>query len=326
MSSPVFASAEFAGSAGAELVDPLRRHSTATDQVFRGAILVATDAGRASAAALRVASALSARDGLRVEAILVEEDLPALPDVCLGARALRLECLPESTRLGRVRRQLCTILEGSSWKLRVGFGRMGPTIARAARTSRASLILMGLSREGLARRLLGTGAVGRILQLAQKPVLAVPSTGRVLPHAAVAAIDFSPASVRAAREARDLLARPGTLHLVHVRPAAAENAEGIASWDAIDDADATIKLRELACELSTDGVTVLPRMESGALIESLSRVMSETGAELIACGARNQTSIERHLLGYVPLQLVLNAECSILIAPAVSCGAFEELR
>jgi nucleotide-binding universal stress UspA family protein len=289
-------------------------------------ILVATDGGRTSAAALRVARALAARDGIHIEAVVVEERFPPMPGACISADALRLEGVPESTRLGRVRAQLCSVLEGNSWKLRVEFGRIGPTIGRAARASRASLILMGMTRDSLARRLLGSSAIARVLQSAQIPVLAVPATARELPHAAVAAIDFSPASLRAAHEACNLLARPGTLHLVHVRPAKGERVSDIWGWDEIYGAGASVKLQDLGSELAESGVTVLPQVETGEVIGTLSRVASEAGAEVVACGARNPNAIERRLLGHVPLQLVLSAECSVLIAPcAPSRDAPEEL-
>ena len=324
MTRPVSAPKEFAGSACAELVDPLLRSAVDIDRQIAQPILVATDGGRAAGAALRVAAALAARDGRMVEAIVVDGALPSVPGVCIGAEALRLETVPESTRLGRVRQQLCTILGEDSWKLHVEFGRLGPTIARVARDSRASLILMGLSRDGLARRLLGNGAVARVLQSAQTAVLAVPATARALPHAAVAAIDFSPASVQAAREARDLLDRPGTLHLLNVRPADAGTVSEIAGSDAIYEAGVTMKLEQLAGELTTEGVRVVPRLESGTLIETLLRVASDVHAEVIACGARNPNVIERHLLGQVPIQLMLAGACSVLIAPNASAAESAE--
>ena len=191
-------------------------------------------------------------------------------------------------------------------------GRMGPTIARAARECGASLIVMGLTRVGLASRLLGSGAVARVLQSAQTPVLVVPATAPALPRAAVAAIDFSPASLRAAREVRDLLERPGTLHLVHIRPAPAWDIGG---WDAAYDAGVAIKLGELTRELTIEGITVVPRIESGSVLDSLLRVADEAKADVIACGNRNASIGEHHLLGHVPLQLMLEGERSVLMAP-----------
>jgi nucleotide-binding universal stress UspA family protein len=194
-------------------------------------------------------------------------------------------------------------------------GRMGPTIARAARDCGASLIVMGLTRVGLASRLLGSGAVARVLQSAQKPVLAVTATTRELPRAAVAAIDFSPASLRAAREARDLLQRPGKLHLVHVRRAPPAMGWDIDGWDAAYDAGVAIKLGELTRELTTEGITVVPRIESGSVLDNLLRVADEANADVIACGSRNANIGEHHLLGHVPLQLMLAGERSVLMAP-----------
>jgi nucleotide-binding universal stress UspA family protein len=194
-------------------------------------------------------------------------------------------------------------------------GRMGPTIARAARECGASLIVMGLTREGLASRLLGSGAVARVLQSAQTPVLAVPATARALPRAAVAAIDFSPASLHAAREVRDLLVRPGRLHLVYIRPSPPATGWDVGGWDAAYEAGVAIKLGELTRELTTEGITVVPRIESGSVPDSLLRVAYETKADVIACGNRNANIVERHLLGHVPLQLMLAGERSVLMAP-----------
>jgi len=318
MTSSVSTSVQFDGSAWSESIDPLFRNPADVDRQVARPILVATSGGKAASAAIRLAAELASRDGSEVEALLVERTLPSVPGVCVTAEALRLESVPESTQLGRVRAQLCAILGRRSWKLHVEFGRLGPTIARAARDAHASLIVMGLSREGLARRLLGSGAVARVLRSAQTPVLAVPATARGLPHAAVAAIDFTPACLQAAREARDLLARPGTLHLVHVRANDTEQVADVAEWDAVYATGVKAKLDQVTRSLATDGITVVPWIFVGTVIETLIRIARDVDAEVIACGARNANVIERQLLGHVPLQLLLSGECSVLIAPDAS--------
>jgi nucleotide-binding universal stress UspA family protein len=320
-------SAQFAGSACSELIDPLSRSASEVEPTAGGPILVATDGSSASAAAIRTTAALAARTGRRIEAVLIEGTLSSLPGVCIGARALRQEHIPPTTQLGRVREQLCTILVGDSWRLRVEFGRVAPSIARAARSTRASLIVMGSKSHGPARRWAGGDTIARVLQSTQIPVLAVAATARALPQAAVAAIDFSPASLRAAREARDLLARPGMLHLVHVRRTNDAMAGEMVGWDAVYAAGIATKLEQLATELTVDGVTVIPRSESGTLIETLLRVSAGTDAELIACGADGRNAIERLVLGKVPLESMYRAGCSMLIAPnASSLVASEESR
>jgi hypothetical protein len=85
------------------------------------------------------------------------------------------------------------------------------------------------------------------------PVLAISATARALPYVAVAAIDFSPARLRSARVARDLLARPGTVHLVHARHTPARNAAKAEGWDAKYGEGARVESERLASELAYDG-------------------------------------------------------------------------
>lgn len=279
-------------------------------------ILVAVDGSRASGAALHVAAALAARDCAPVEAVLLEGIVPSA-GASLGAETLRQESVPESTRLGRVRRQLCAILGTNTWTLHVEFGSFGPTVNHLARTTGASLIVLGLHRHRPAR-LLGSGAIARVLQSAQIPVLAVAPTARELPHVAVAAIDFSPASVHAARATRDLLARPGTLYLVHVRAAPSGDAAKVEGWDAVYGEGVSLELKRLASELALNDVTIVPRLAIGPLIETLGSTLRDVNAELIACGTHSLNAIDRIIVGSTPLELVRRAECSLLIAPHTS--------
>jgi nucleotide-binding universal stress UspA family protein len=301
-----------------EETDPLARSAVGVERRSTAPIVVAVDGSRAAGAALRVAAALADRDRAPVEAVLLEGIAPSGSGMSLCADVLRQASLAENTRLGRVRRQLCAILETHAWNLHVEFGSFGPAVTNVARSTDAWLIVLGLTRQRPARRLLGSGAVARVLQSAQIPVLAVAATARELPHVAVAAIDFSPASLRAARVARDLLARPGTLHLVHVRAARAERASEIEGWGAVAEAGVSLKLEELASELAADGVSVVAKLASGALIGALLGATRDVSAELIACGAHSVSAIDRFLVGHVPLELLQRVECSMLLAPSAA--------
>ena len=299
--------------------DPLARSAVGVQQSDIAPILVAVDGSKASDAALRIAGALAERDRAPVEAVLLEGMVPSA-GASLGADTLRQEFVPESTRLGRVRRQLCTILETNAWNLNVEFGSFGPAVTNLARTTRASLIVLGSRRHRPARRLLGSGAIARVLQSAQIPVLAVSATARELPHVAVAAIDFSPASLRAARATRDLLARPGTLYLVHVRSASADGGE-IEGWNAVYGEGVSLELERLASELAVDGVSIVPKLATGSLLRTLVAVVRDVKAELIACGTHSLNVVDRLLVGHTPLELLRRAECSVLVAPHTSSTA-----
>ena len=296
-------------------IDPLARSTVGVEQPVTAPIIVAVDGTRASGAALRIAAALADRDHVSVEAIVLEGLAPPGTGMSLSADALRQATLPESTRLARVRRQLCSILETHDWKLHVELGFFGPAVTKLARTSGASLIVMGLTRHRRWQQSLGGGAVARVLKTADIPILAVAPTARELPRVAVAAVDFSAASLRAARAARDLLARPATLYLLHVRPPSSEGSSDAESWDTITAEGAALELKELASELAADGVKVVPWVAGEPLIERLLTAAADVSAGLIACGTRSIGTLERFFVGHVPLELLQRAECSMLIAP-----------
>jgi nucleotide-binding universal stress UspA family protein len=302
--------------AGLEEIDPLGRSAMGVEQLSIPPLIVAVDGGEASVAALRVAAELADRDGTPVEAVLREGVAPAGSGVSLCASALREAPMSDRTRMGRVRRQLCAILETHPWSLHVEFGSFGPTVTDLARSTAARLIVMGLNRHRPARRLLGRGAVARVLPSAPVPVLAVAATARALPHVALAAVDFSPASVCAAIVARDLLAQPGTLQLVYVHPDGALASSELEGTAAILGAGISPRLKELAADLAVDGVTVDTRLTSGDVVERLLIIAREKGAELVACGVHGTNAVHKLPVSHTPLALLRRAECSILIAPS----------
>jgi hypothetical protein len=88
-------------------------------------ILVAVDGSRAAGAALRIARLLADRDGAHVEAVLLEGIAPS-GSASLSAEEVRQSLVPDATRLGRVRRQLCDALEATTWNLHIELGSFGP--------------------------------------------------------------------------------------------------------------------------------------------------------------------------------------------------------
>ena len=118
-----------------------------------------------------------------------------------------------------------------------------------------------------------------------------------------------------AKAARDLLARPATLHLIHVRPTLRTAVADIEGWDEIYDAGVTAKLDKLARDVSGNGVIAYGRIVSGKIAESLLRIAGDVRAGLIACGTDSLNTLERLILGRIPAQLLRGAECSVLVAP-----------
>jgi nucleotide-binding universal stress UspA family protein len=96
-------------------------------------------------------------------------------------------------------------------------------------------VVLGLGRHSPIDRILGSETALGVLRRAGCPVLAVPAGGAATFRRAVAAVDFSAASVRAAEAAAALLEPDATLALVHVRPETsallAGGAAVLAAWE-----------------------------------------------------------------------------------------------
>jgi nucleotide-binding universal stress UspA family protein len=188
-------------------------------------------------------------------------------------------------------------------------------IPKIALEMNAALLLIGLSRRGRLDRLFSGETTVAIIRGARVPVIAVPPQVRAMPKHAVAALDFSPASLSAASLAAKLLAREGTLTLVHVR-----SFEGISARDGdmvdIYRAGADAKLDEAVRELRRrtrrriDTVTL-----GGPPGESILTYSRRARCDLIALGGHEKGLMDRILLGSVRTTVLRGAKCSVLIAP-----------
>lgn len=307
-------------------VDPLARSSAISTPALSPPLLIATDGGASTAAVVRIASAIANRRGGVVDALVVEPPFPApVTGVHFNDTLLEQESIPPGTRLGRVRDQLREGLRGKQWGLHVEFGRAGPTIARAASESGARLIVLGLGREHSLPRLFGETTAERVLRHASVPVLAVSPEARALPHTAVAAIDFSPASIRAALATRDLLEPPATLCLVHVRKVDDQPASDVEGWGEVYDAGVSIQLERLGEQLALPGVSVQGRIDNGSVARAMLQIAREMGADLIACGSHGAHVLDRWILGSVAARLLRASSCSVLVAPAHGTYESEEM-
>ena len=98
----------------------------------------------------------------------------------------------------------------------IRFGGIADEIARVARERDATLVVVSAApHQRLNRFIAGERAV-QVLRGSTVPVLSVPPGFSTLPRNIVVAVDFSPASVRAAQAALLLLGKGGTLTLIHI--------------------------------------------------------------------------------------------------------------
>lgn len=285
----------------------------------RGPVVVATDGTEAAAGALRLARRLELRDGAPVAVVTVVEPIPVF-DAGFGASLPEAE-IHDSRRRAmeeRARGQLREI-RGSegAWPLHVVDGLPAPAVVRKARELEARMILLGLGRHGMMERFLGTETAVRVVRLADRPVVAVPGDARRLPRVALAAVDFSPFSIRAARAGLGLLKSPARLHLLHVTSGGTDSLPfQDEDWREKYRRDVEERLAGLERDLEVpEGWSVTRCVRSGQPSEEVVSYAREVEADLIVAGSHGHSFVGRLLLGSVSTRILRSAECAVLVAP-----------
>lgn len=277
-------------------------------------VVLAVHGGRTAEGAAHVARLLSERTGACIDAVGVLEPAPAidlgygpvfLPDVATE------EAADEELR-HELKHQLAL----------AGLGTLSPSILHGGRVSSlaaaakgADLLIVGIGPHHLVNRALGGETALHLAQCASTPVLAVPARMRELPRRALVAVDFSAASIAAARIAASLLGPGETVELMHVTdaPRPGRRATPTPPIDVLRELDRT------AAELMA-GLTPERRVVTSTLTGSPARTLLEaalkSGTELIALGSHGYSSWQRLVLGSVSSKLLRLADCAVLIYPA----------
>ena len=195
-------------------------------------------------------------------------------------------------------------------------GPAAQSIVELAHDRTAHAIVVGTGQHNpIGRFVYGERAV-QISRLSDRPVIVVPSGAKIGPvREAIVAVDFSPASQRAARFALDLVADEGVLVLVHVKSAVNLTDEGAGWWEEAYRKRTTDLFRRFTALLRPGrGIRVETRLLHGDVADSI-LAYARHDAGLIACGGRQHSFIERMLLGSVSTQLIRRAECPVMIVP-----------
>lgn len=195
-------------------------------------------------------------------------------------------------------------------------GAPGSSVAGVAASRHASAIVIGTGRHGrLGRFLYGERAL-EVVRNAESPVLVVPPEASVPIERAIVAVDFSGASVRAAAATMGMIAENGRLVLVHV-----ENLhQHLDGRDLGVQEEHERRTRALFSRF-LDALPQSPRVQldtailSGDPVGALLRYAEEHDAQLIGCGRRRHSLVERLLVGSVSTGIIRGAPCSVLVAP-----------
>jgi nucleotide-binding universal stress UspA family protein len=299
-----------------------RAASTAKASSPERPILVATAGEDESRGALRVAAALAAASHARVVALGVAAPFPHSFSARLTLRPPT--SIDEKTRRDvhdRIRDSLREIPESDSWTVRAFTGTPADLVHEAAKEWNARMIVLGTGRHSRLDRIFGSETAVAVMRSARVPVLAVHKRATGLPERAVAAVDFTDASVAAATLAAQLLAPGGTLFLAHVcafGEAKAKPGDLIDLYRAGAQAklDEVVSLVRARAKRRVDGVMLTG--EAGGAIVAFAR---RERCDLIALGGHPLALIDRILLGSVRTRVVRDAGCSVLIAPPDLGGA-----
>ena len=299
-----------------------RPSTRANPWVLTGPILVATDGSEMGGAPVRVAEGIATDHGLSVHVISVLEPLASMyapVDGLMVALPPTIDDMARAElRLTGVRDRLRkTLRTGDSWKVQVKVGQIATAIVEAAREIDASLIVLGLGKHRPVDRLLGDEIAAQVARRAACPILAVPSDATAPLRRAVVGVDFSRASVRAARAAVALTTPPGHVWMAHVRPPLEMPTEAYEGASVIYKQGVLAAFKKIEEGLEeVDLLEVRPVVLEGKVAEELLAFAASHRADLVVTGAHGRTLVERLLIGSVTTKLLRAARCAVLVIPS----------
>src|SRR4051812_6377924 len=280
-------------------------------------ILVATDGTTQSEPAVTFTRALAERLNLTVAAVTVVDEPPvpwggANNDLVSGyQKALCAEALSKATT------QVSTF--GSpDWSVDVRSGDPATIISDDANQANARLVVVGLGGHGPAARLFGSETALRLVRMSHTPVLAVAAKLSDAPRRILVAMDFSEASIEAARLSLELAAKNATILLAHVVPW--DRKEYIPEdWFRSHESAVGSELARVTRWLDAERkFRIGHRILYGRPASALLGYAEELGSDLIVSGSHGRTILGRVLAGQTVAKLIRGAQCSVLILPAAA--------
>lgn len=280
-------------------------------------IVLATDGTSQSDQAIAITRVLAARDGSEIRVVTVVDYLPMPWGGVDRHTVSEYEKSLQAEAISKAKRQIVSYgLE--SWPVSVETGDPATRITALARNVDARLIVVGLGGHGVTARLFGSETALRLVRVSHTPVLAVAPQLRDLPRRIVVAMDFSEASIEAARLALELAAKDATVSLVHVVPW--ERKEYIPEdWFRAHEQRVGGELTRVIRWLDENKEFHLsPQILYGKPASVLLGYAEKFGADLIVAGSHGRGLVGRVLAGQTIAKLIRGARCSVLVLPAAA--------
>ncbi len=291
------------------------------------AIVLATQGLGASRTPTVLARLLAARLHRPLHVVSVIEPVVVYGDAAgLGSVPMVLNELYASDREETVREALAeSWATDLQYALEIRLGSVSREIAAAAREVGASYVVVGAAPHRRRKHVISGVLAAQVLRSANCPVLSVAPGFDHMPQRVLVAVDFSAASIRAAREALRLLDDAGTLTLAYAIPMihAERLLPTLAKVVGPDEAMRMLeRLRDHLKRSAPAGTSIELRVLDGIADDQILDLAASMEADLIAVGTHGPGVFERMFIGSVASNILHGAACSVLAAP--SPGAIEQ--
>jgi nucleotide-binding universal stress UspA family protein len=282
-----------------------------------GPIVVATDGTEFSEPALESARLLAQDTGGTVYVVAIHEIMP--PHIYEMAALSAIREAEEGQREA-LRRQVESQVhriageQFPAWTIIVRDGDPATELSRTSAELGARALVIGVRHRHLADRLFGRETALRLLHQCRVPLLIVPAGFAHLPRRVVVAIDFSAASLHAARTAFSLFETISEVSLMHVTPSPVPTPQLYGSWREWLDEDMTRGFAWAQAELAlAPGIKVKTVSKGGHAAREIVSVARDEGVDLIVTGTRGAGLFQRLLSGSTARGVVHGADCAVLV-------------
>lgn len=305
--------------------------STPRNPALRGPVLLATDGLGKSGAPVVAARLIAERLEVPLEVVTVLELEGAYGAALNGIPVYfpQLDDELKASRLADVQGYLARYAANDAVppRIHIAFGSIASSVARVAADRRATLIVVGAAPHQRLKHIVAGERAAQILRSSAAPVLSVAPGFDALPDKVVVAVDFSPASLRAAETALLLAASDATITLMHVlSPLLGDMPlRGIGSHDSDTPQRVFGRFVDELRPFVSHGVTVETHVRTGDDVEGIIDSAARRGAELVVVGTHGPRLLGRILVGSVASGVLHNAAQSVLAVPPPSPAEALEL-
>ncbi|HTK54737.1 MAG TPA: universal stress protein [Gemmatimonadaceae bacterium] len=278
-------------------------------------LLLATDASAAASAATRVAAALAARWSTTPHVCTVIPSPPTAMDPT-GISIAYAPSIAEEMQRAVTDQLASCCAESSGWSRETGSGAPASEIVRIADTRSSDLIALGLRPHAFFDRLFRDETALSVMRHASMPVLAVTPLLTRLPRRIAVAIDFSRASIAAARAALTLIDDGGSLMLVYVEPPGEPRSPSPEGFTTIYTQGVTAAFTRLRLELaSRTNARIETVVLRGGVAAELQSFAYRAEVDLLAVGSQRHSIARQAFVGSVTSALARAATTSLFVIP-----------